>query len=914
MTVWPQPVRRPDVLQSPVVSSRPHLVLRPWSMMLVGCRRVVGAAVGEGFRVRFLLLGPPRFGTSDDGVVLGARGNKVLAALLLDVNSVVPVQRLIDVLWDDAPPAGAVKISRNCVWLVRSALTAAGLPGVVETTAGGYRLVMPSAEIDVWVFRDGLREADRLLVAGSTDAATALLQRCLALWRGPALSGLGSRAFVPVSAHLEEQRLAAWETLADIELAAGRHGGLVAALTELVRTYPSRERLVGRLMVALYRSGRRVDALAEYGRVRAQMVQDLGLEPSAFLTDLHDQILRSDLILPVERGTGAYAIDADPVESVPRQLPAYVSDFSGRVAELAELDRLLGQVAAGAPVVISAISGMGGVGKTSLAVWWAHLARSRLPDGDLYIDLQGYHPTSRPLPPGEVLGRFLRALGVAGEGVPADLGERVALYRTMMFGRRMLVVLDNAANAAQIRPLLPASPGCVVLVTSRDRLSGLVVRDGARSLVLDVLSTDDALRLLRRVVGDHGNTAPGAAAALVELCGFLPLAIRIVAERIQADAGATIAGAVAELSDRRNRLGHLAIDDDPTTTLRSVLGWSYERLNRPAQTLFRLLGLAEGPDFAAGAAAALLGMPERTTLVHLSALVRTHLLQVDGDRYRMHDLIRLLARELADGRGDDADPYPARRRLLTWYLRAATSARIALDPYLPPMPQRPDDPAVVTPTFDTPAAALVWCEDERVNIVAAAQSAQSLTIHDIAWQLPTALYPFFDLRKYDEDWITTHTAATTAAQALGDHEAEGRIWCNLGNAYRPQGRTAEASECYLKALALFDVCGYRQGAAKVLGNLASTYNDLRLTGEALDYGARAVTAFDELGDVYGEALSLTNRGRSLEHAGRLDEAVEHHHAPTRCSSRSTTSAVRPAPSATSDRPRSCWAHPRKQCD
>jgi tetratricopeptide (TPR) repeat protein len=475
------------------------------------------------------------------------------------------------------------------------------------------------------------------------------------------------------------------------------------------------------------------------------------------------------------------------------------------------------------------------------------------------------------------LARFLRALGLGADQIPDALDERAALYRTVVSGRRMLVLLDNAGDPAQVRPLLPGTSTCAVIVTSRSRLAGLVARDGARRIVLDVMSRGDALRLLRRAVGDERALGePGATAALADQCGYLPLALRIAAERIAADRETTIAAAVADLADRRTRLDRLAAEDDAATGVGAVLGWSYDRLPVPARNMFRLLGLAGGAEISVPAAAALAGVTPRQATARLTALCEAHLLEaISPGRYRMHDLLRLLAHERAITHDGTDERHGALRRLLGWYLHSAVAARMALDPHLPPMRPVPIDAGTPPATFTDQAAALDWFEAEQANLVAASRTAAELGMHAIAWQLPTALYGYFDLRKQYSDWIATHETAVASTRYLGDREAEGRILCNLGNAYRPLSRLAEAGDCYRRALERFGEVGYRQGQAKVLGNLSSTYQAQEQLTEALLTGEQAIGIFRELGDTYGEALALTNLGNTLRRLGRFQDAAEH---------------------------------------
>jgi tetratricopeptide (TPR) repeat protein/transcriptional regulator with XRE-family HTH domain len=559
--------------------------------------------------------------------------------------------------------------------------------------------------------------------------------------------------------------------------------------------------------------------------------------------------------------------------ATPRQLPATPETFTGRVAELAQLDRLLRDRETSTPVVISAVSGMGGIGKTALAVYWAHQARDNFRDGELYIDMQGYHPSGRPVTPEAAMSQFLAALGVETDRMPVALAQQAGLFRTLMADRQMLVLLDNVRDVDQVRPLLPGSPGCRVLITSRSRLSGLAVREGALRIALDNLDLRDAVRLLRRMIGVRATDQPGATAALANLCGLHPLALRIAAERVIGGDGA-IADAVTALASSSDRLSSLAVPDDDSAVIRKVFTWSYEGLDESERRLFRLLGLHDGPDITLAPCAALAGLGEEECASQLAALVDAHLVDTAEGRYRLHDLLRLFAYECLMDTEPAADREDAAFRLAAWYLSSACAARSALDQNLPPLAAVQADLPVPPMAFSTETAALAWCDAERANLTATALSASERGLYEIGWKLPTALFPYFDRGRHYGDWIATHRAAITAAHHAGDREAEGKVTCNLGSAYRPMRRFTDAAEAYERALELFREVGWIQGTAKALGNLATTYDDAGDHGRGVEFGLAAIAVFRELGDKYGEALSLANIGGSQSELGRQDEAMQ----------------------------------------
>jgi tetratricopeptide (TPR) repeat protein len=517
---------------------------------------------------------------------------------------------------------------------------------------------------------------------------------------------------------------------------------------------------------------------------------------------------------------------------------------------------------------------MGGIGKTTLAVHWAHQARDSFPDGELYIDLQGFHPSGRPMTAEDATGRFLTALGVPEDRIPTALDGRTALYRTLMADRSMLVLLDNARDVDQVRPLLPASAQCRVLITSRSRLSGLAVREGLERISLDALSLRDAVRLLRRTIGPRSASEPGATAALAELCARHPLSLRIAAERIASDETTTVTDAVAQLSAATDRLGALAVEDDETAATRAVFNWSYQTLPSRVRRLFRLFGLYDGPDIALASCAASAGLEAQECLALLGVLVDANLAEEHApERYRMHDLLRLFAYERLTEEESEAAQSDAASRLAGWYLHSACAARVALDPHLPPLQPPVARFSVPALEFADEASALAWCEQERPNLTAAALSAPRYGLHELGWKLPTALFPFFDRRKHFGDWVATHQTGAQCAHQAGDLEAEGKVLCNLGSAYRPMRRFDEAVDCYERALVLFRAAGWRVGEGKVLGNLAATHADAKRIGDAVIVGHAALEVFEELDDAWGQALCLSNLGNAYRELGEYDQAL-----------------------------------------
>jgi DNA-binding SARP family transcriptional activator len=873
--------------------------------------------------MRYRILGALEI-RHDDGRLVqlaGPRPEKTVAALLLEANRVVPVQRLVDVLWDDDPPESAIKQARNCVSMIRAALRDPGagpeLSAPVSTSGAGYRLAARDGDLDALAFRALLAEAARQVKQGALDPAAGKLRAGLALWRGPVLTGLRSDALQPAAAHLTEQRLHALDQLAEVELRLGRPEQLVGPLTEIVAEYPLRERFVAHLMLALYRSGRRADALAAYRQLYARLDADLGIGPGGPVAGLHDQMLRADpalLDVPVPGPAAPAAAGARPAPA-PRQLPAAARHFTGRDRELRQLDELLRESSGGgSAVVISAIEGTAGIGKTALAVYWAHRVAAEFPDGQLYVDLRGYAPAG-PMDPAEALARFLRALGVAGNQVPGDAAESAAMFRSLLAARRMLLVLDNALDADQVRPLLPGSPGCLAVVTSRDRLAGLSVTHGAARMTVDVLPASESGRLLARLLGDDRVRAEaGPAAELARLCAHLPLALRIAAANLADRPAASIASYVTEL-ETSDRLTALQVPDDPASTVRATLWMSCDRLSPAALRMFRLFSVHPGPDASRAALAGLAGQPLAKANLTTDALLRAHLLaEHTPGRLSWHDLLRLCAGELAAADEAAAARDAAGRRMFGHYLHSAYLADRQLDPSRTPIDLAPAQPGT---TPESPAGeeqALAWFEAERLALVDVVSQAAAAGCDAEAWQLAWSMLPFLERRGYWPDMVRTQRAGLAAAERLGDptgaarmhrclatalavtgalDEAETHLRQSLGIACR-LGEPAMQGDAHLNlgwvlakalnyeqairhasaALGRFRAAQHRGSEARALNNLGWYHMHLGHHEAAANYCEQALQILRADGDRYSEALVQDSLGCIYRHLGRPADAVD----------------------------------------
>lgn len=813
-----------------------------------------------GGLVRFRVLGPVEARTGRGGlVVLATKPRALLVVLLVHAGRPVSRDRLIAALWPEKPPQSAPRLVSTYVSGLRTSL---GLPrqGPLPRLAlfgDGYLMEAAPGDVDLQVFADLAGRGRQALSAGDASAAARLLDQALGLWRGEPAEDVPVGGDTGVLlAGLAEQRLLAEEDRADAHLALGADAALIPGLQVLVATHPLREGLWGRLMTALYRSGRQAEALAAYQRLRAHLVTELGVEPEPRLRELHRQILAGE---PLPAPHPVPVIAAPPV--VPRQLPPDVRCFTGRAAELERLDTLLAGSGADLPeaVVITAVSGTAGVGKTALAIRWARQVAGRYPDGQLYANLHGHGPAG-PADPQEVLSGFLRALGVPPEHIPDDLDQATALYRSLLDHRQILVVLDNAASAEQVRPLLPGAPGCLVLVTSRRGLAGLGARDGAARVTLAPLTEAEAIQLLRAIIGPgRADAEPNALTAIASRCAYLPLALRIAADRCTAGPRHSLARVAAQLETARGRLDTLTVDDDPATSIRAVLSWSYRSLPPEPARMFRLAGLHPGPDISIQAAAALADVSPARAQRLLDQLTDAHLAEEPAPgRYRLHDLLRDYAAETVTADENSDSRGAALRRMLTWYLHAAAAA----DRVLAPAKGQVEFPAphaeLDLPAMPDYAAALAWCDAEQSNLAAAIEAAASNGEPDIAWKLQTVLWFYFQTRKLWPTMISCGQAALASVRHTGDTHAEARLLNGLATPFQMLRRYDQALDLLQRALPLYQQAADLRGQAQVWNNLGTLYGDMGRLDDAADCFQRTLDTAIRIGDQYGQSLALSN--------------------------------------------------------
>ena len=778
-----------------------------------------------------------------------ARQRCVLVALLVDANVPVSVEELTDRVWAGQPPHRARETLHSYLTRLRRAL--ADSAARIARRGQSYLLVVDPDNVDLHRFHALLTRA----ATAPDPAAVELLTDALALARDEPFAGLDTPWLAGVRASVDKQRLAAELDQADAMLRLGRPGTLVAALGARIEQRPLDERLAGQFMLALYRAGRRADALAHYERTRSVLAEELGIDPSAALRELHQRISTADPAL-MSPDPGSVRVRAVPV---PRQLPPAPPAFAGRTVELAQLS---GALATGRGAV-STIGGAGGMGKTWLALHWAHRNLHRFPDGQLFVNLRGFDPCGEPIPPAEAVRGFLDALGVAAATVPADLDARTALYRSLLAGRRMLIVLDNAADSAQVVPLLPGGPACTVLVTSRDRLTGLITAHGAAAVRVDAFDEADARALLARRLGTE-NLARQAAAVreLVAGCAGLPLALSIVAGRALAYPEFPLAVLAAELHDATTRLG--ALDDDPRGSVRAILSWSHRALPADTAATFCLLGCLPGADIGLVAAADLLARPVPAARGLLRSLERVSLLtQPVPDRFRMHDLVRLYAAERADAELAGAEQTAALRRLVSGYLRTGYAADRLL---------YPDRPAIALTGIETsrpaPRDPWAWFDAERANLLAAQRLAVEYGWSELVWQLAWVLNTFTYRRGRLADTVSIWSTALPAARRLGDDGVLAIVLRHLGDALTRVGQVDEAATHLETALAVVEDSGDKDAQARTLWAIGRVWERRGDDRRALALSKRALRLFQELDDPIwaGRAHSVVGW-----YAARLDE-------------------------------------------
>ncbi|MFD5729472.1 BTAD domain-containing putative transcriptional regulator [Streptomyces sp. NPDC058368] len=859
------------------------------------------------------------------------RQEVILAALLLEANRVVSTNYLVDLIWEDSPPETARTQVQICVSRLRKLLAGADSTVSISTRPPGYVLHVDTGDVDSLLFTGLVAMARRQRDEGESEKAVALLKSAVALWQGDSLTGLDSGPLANKARQLDEERLSAVELRMQLELELGRHDRLVGELQLLTHENPLRERLRGQLMCALYWSGRQAEALEAFRDGRRILDQELGLEPGRELRRLEAAILAGELPPPVRgqapRSAGGSAVEpaaprrpavgadrgeparsdaghatapsAHPVSGAaqdspaapaepqphdarPQQLPAAASDFVADDAQLAALEKALTGGRERKAVGLAVITGKPGTGKSTLAVNLAHrLAETGFPDGQLYCDLRG---TGTPATTAEVLGRFLRALGIPGQLIPDSLDERAEMYRTRLASRRLLVVLDDAASESQVQPLLPGSRDCAVLVTSRARLTAL---PGAHRVELDVLDEERALKLLSRIIGEERVEGEAASAeALVRTVGRLPLALRIVAARLAARPHWTLASMVHRLANERHRLDELAHGE---MTMRASLSLTYNGLAPEDRGLLRLLSMARTPTLPGWLAGALLDDDRPVPSDLLEPLVDMQMLDVvgvertGGYRYQFHEIIRVYAREQLAAQ----DAPELRRDALVrmaggWMYLAQEAHRKVYGGDFTVL--HGDAPRWAPPpscTSDLLADPLAWFDAEQGALCGMVEHAADEGLHDVSWNLATTLVTLFEVRGHYDLWEQTHVRALAAVRKAGNLRGTAAVRASLGSLYMSRNEFDMARQALSSALDVFQALDEPQGEALCRRDMALIARTNGDDDTALDLYGRSLADFDRAGDVVGRAIVLTQSAHIRMRRGdvdvaqaQLDEALE----------------------------------------
>jgi len=829
----------------------------------------------------FGILGPLAVMIDGDLVsVRGVKKQRMLSCLLLSPNAVVSTDAVIEAIWEDKSPGTAVRQVRNTASQLRRMIGS-----VLETAGNGYRLRVDPEQLDALRVDSLIAQAD-----AATDRAdrVRLLREALGLWRGPALEGIDSRSIRAGAAHWDNKYLACMETCLDAELELGRHAEIASEITTLVGRFPLRERFRYQHMLALYRNGQPDAALAAYLDTRRTLDAELGIEPSARLKELQRQILRRDRKL-----------DLSEQAPTPMQLPPPVGHFTGRRSELAQLHDSLGQVEESQ---IALIAGQGGIGKTALAVHFAHQVKDRFPDGQIFLDLRGHDPVGA-LTASDALLHVLRSLSATGSTLPSDLDGQINLYRGLTSGRRLLIIADNARSVEQILPLVPSDVSSFLVLTSRHRLSPLALKHAVRRVTLEVLDREESLDLLRRVVGPRLDSEPDAAHELVTHCGGLPLAVRLVAARLSSRTRLALATIADQLRGQDTRIDMVS-QDSGSYGLRSVFDASYNALSEPAARAFRLLGLHPGPSFCTHLAACLVETDQTQIDDILDEILEAHLLtEVAGGRFAFHDLVRIYA---ADRAKSLSDLDRTLHRLRQWYLGLSALANQTLTPHRTRVQALALD-------LDPPGGLLAFLDGEQLNFVPFIQHVEAQGDLTAAWHFGYLINSYFLYRGHAAESVPVHqialraahetsnpvaislasknlgvafrrarnpqaaighfTAALEAEQAIGDQRAAGFTLSQLGIAYTDLERYIEAMTTYRTAITMLTRAGDRRGLGVAYNNLGELYNILGDHTAGEECLRQALSIARELGDQRDEAITLTALGTFHLRRSEYDIAI-----------------------------------------
>ncbi|WP_433377440.1 BTAD domain-containing putative transcriptional regulator [Streptosporangium sp. CA-115845] len=852
------------VVKRQLCEGKPHGIRQ----VAINMRKLIKSAtparpdvVGVGMQIR--ILGPVDMWR--DGrpfAITGLKQRTLLGVLVLQANRTVSHDRLMAALWSNEVPATGRRLLHSQLWSLRRLLTDGQN---LVSMPSGYSLQLEPGASDLDVFTTETALARTALSSGDALRASELFRRALSLWRGPALGGTRPELQATEGAALEERRVAALLQRIEADLALGNHAELISELRVLVTEHPLNEEMRGQLILALHRAGRTADALAEFQLAREYIRDEVGLEPGTGLSRIQQAVLSSDTALDAQPGVPARAFSP-----VPRQLPVDIARFTGRRKDLRKLDELLspGQISA-STVVISAIAGTAGVGKTALATHWAHRVAARFPDGQLYVNLHGYSH-NEPVTGAQALYQFLRALGMPTDEIPSNTDERATLYRSLVAGRRMLMILDNAATPDQVRPLLPGSPLCRTVITSRDALRGLSVTHDVRTITLDVLSVDEAQALLVAVLGaERIDAEPKEAAELARLCGYLPLALKLAAAHLGSQPTLPLKDLVMKLG-QENRLAALDIEEDPQVGVRAAFELSYRALPETARRTFRLISVQPGPDIHCAAVAVLTGLPPHETLAAVDALANAHLIHRVGDqRLAMHDLLGVYGRDRSDTDDSATDRHTALSRLVDWYLHTTYAA---INRVTGKERELVTPPPTGTRAFAGVDDALTWLDIEFSTLMAIIAYAGVEDFPTHSWQITLTMSRFFYMRDQADEMITSHRIALSAVRRLGERQGEAELLKSLSLAYLCTGDYRGYLSHLRQALAVFQSMGDQMGEARVLGDIAFALVTLGEFTQAAETSRQSIELLHRLGNRSAENAVMSTLARAYRDLGRLAES------------------------------------------
>jgi DNA-binding SARP family transcriptional activator len=837
---------------------------------------ISGPVAGHRQGLFLQLMGPIAARHGNTALDLGhARQRAVLAVLALEPDKLVNRSTIIDAVWHDDPPRSAANLVQTYVSRLRRVLSPGRPAGnsapLLAWEGQGYRLRVTSDQLDLLRFRELAAGARSAWSAGSLEAAAAFFQRALELWRGDPVADLIALRAYPLVVGLAYEWVTSVIDYADVCEALGASDHAIAHLRAAVARHPLEERLHSRLMVALDVTGQRSGALRLYHSVRDRLDNELGICPGPELSACYLRILRGSAQPAL---VGAHAA-RERQAVVPRQLPRAIPGFVGRGEHLRCLSAALDQAdRQGSSLPIFVISGTAGVGKTTLAVHWAHSVAERFPDGQILVDLLGFTPSGAPAAPAQVIRRLLEMLQVPVEHVPASLDAQVGLYHSLLADKRVLIVLDNARDPEQIRALLPAGPGCLILVTSRDSLLGLAVSHGARLLTLDVFTDSEAEELIAVGVGSRpGSDEASVTAEIIRLCDRLPLALAIVLARAQAHRAWPLATLASDLRGAPVRLDALDAGD-AAVNVRSVFSWSYRELTPAAAGVFRLLGLPRGPDISLRAVASLAGLSLARSRRLIGELTRVHMITEHApQRFAMHDLLRAYAADELRDHEKDEEHIAATRRVLDYYLHTAYSAALAINPARDALELAPASAGVVSERISERERANDWFRAEYQVLLKAIELAAENGFEGYAWQLPWTLVNFFDQQGYWQDWVATHQIALSASQRSGNMPGMAISHQNISIVYVHLRYYEDAREHLQHAIALNRRLGIRAGHARCLLDIARTFESQGRYQDALEHAGAALSLYRELRHQFGQARALNAVGWSSAHLGDARRAI-----------------------------------------